>query len=266
MAEATALGIRALNTSVVTGNDPLSSVKLGFPLVLKLDGTSGGTGTAVAYSREDATAKSSMLLSPWRRIRKNLGDFLRGEGPLLAARSVWSKPVLNAQMFVHGRPATTAFFCWNGKLCATIHAEVLQEAWPRGPATVVRVFRSGELDSNAAKIASRFRLSGVHGLDYIVEEATGIPWLIEMNPRLTQIAHFVLGPDRDLAASLIAASTGLSAPSRSVPAGSGSIALFPQEWLRDSKSSFLNPENDDVPRNNPAFVHAILGKSTDRLE
>jgi len=267
MAATAALGIRTLKTSIVTGYDPLpeSLKELGFPLVLKLDGTSGGTGTVIAYCRQDAIAKSGMLLSPWRRMRKNFGSFLRGEGSLLATPSEWRKPVLNAQTFVNGRPATTAFACLDGKVLGTVHAEVLQEAWPKGPATVVRVIRSGELDSNAEKVASRFRLSGVHGLDYIVEEATGIPWLIEMNPRLTQIAHFALGPGHDLAAALIAASTGEPVPSRSVQHGSEVVALFPQEWLRDRKSPFINSGYDDVPRNNPAFVQAILGKASNSV-
>ena len=46
----------------------------------------------------------------------------------------------------------------------------------------------------ARRIAARFGLSGLQGLDFVRDEE-GLPHLIEINPRATQICHLALGSD-----------------------------------------------------------------------
>jgi hypothetical protein len=41
---------------------------------------------------------------------------------------------------------------------------------------------------------------------------------------------------------------------------SSEIALFPQEWLRDPKSPHLASAYHDVPWDDPALLHALIGR------
>ena len=84
-----------------------------------------------------------------------------------------------------------------------------------------------------------------------------------MNARATQICHMQLGTDRDLLAPLRAVLSG-EAPRQTVPVTEGDvIALFPQEWLRDSTSKFLSTGYHDVPWDEPALLRECL---TDTIE
>jgi hypothetical protein len=262
IAEAGALGIRVPATREIPSAQALAELakEIPFPVVIKLDGTSGGSGTVVVRDAKDALVKFQMLRSLRRRMEKKLGSALRGEGSVVAGFGEWRTPVLNLQAHVQGRSVTTAFACWEGRLIGAIHAEVVQEAWANGPATVIRLISDPEMEANAELIASRFGLSGLHGLDYM-RDSSGRLWLIEINPRLTQIAHLALGPGRDLAAALLACATGQPVAPRPVKIDSDLVALFPQEWLRDRNSDYLRTAYHNVPSNNPDFVRAVLGRT-----
>jgi hypothetical protein len=79
---------------------------------------------------------------------------------------------------------------------------------PNGVATVVRVREDPLMEETAQKVVEQLDLSGLHGLDFILERDTGVPWLIEINSRPTQTAYLRLGAGADLAGALYAAVTG----------------------------------------------------------
>ena len=254
------LGIRVPETRVVVSREDVieQSRQLGFPVVLKLDGSTGGTGTMIARDERDAVAKFNRLTSwVWHTKRTISAVRLREQsvfGPYLKR----GRAVVNLQRFVEGRPANTAFACWKGEVVGAIHVEVLQEVFANGPAAVVRTLSDIEMDRNAAKIASHFRLSGIHGLDYMLD-AKGVAHLIEMNPRLTPVAHLPLGEGHDLAVGLLSAITGERLAARPSDIRSDVIALFPQEWQRDPESPLLHLAHHDVPWGNASFLELFLG-------
>ena len=63
----------------------------------------------------------------------------------------------------------------------------------------------------ASLLASRLGLSGFLGLDFVVEDGTGAPYLIEMNPRCAPPCHLQLGEGRDLVEAFAAQLSGRSA-------------------------------------------------------
>jgi biotin carboxylase len=111
------------------------------------------------------------------------------------------------------------------------------------------------------KIVRRMGLSGLCGLDFMLEASTGNAYLIEINPRATQVGHITLGAGRDLPAALFGAASGH--PSRVAPAvtENDTIALFPHEWARDPRSEFLRTGYHDVPWDTPELVHACIRRS-----
>ncbi|MGA9508058.1 MAG: ATP-grasp domain-containing protein, partial [Candidatus Sulfotelmatobacter sp.] len=161
---------------------------------------------------------------------------------------------MNAQAFVEGREATSAVACWRGKVLAALHFEVIEKRSAAGPATVVRWIENTDIATAAAKMVRRLNLSGVHGFDFMLEEQTGKAYLIEMNPRATQVGHLALGPGRDIPAALYAALSGKVPQLAPAVTDNDTIALFPQEWIRDPESSFLWSAYHDIPWEAPELV------------
>ena len=81
------------------------------------------------------------------------------------------------------------FACRDGEILASVTVEVLASQRPAGAATVLRLVRNDEIERASCLMARRLRLNGFHGLDFIIEEGTDAPYLIEMNPRATQLGH-----------------------------------------------------------------------------
>jgi len=162
--------------------------------------------------------------------------------------------VVNAQAFVAGPEATSAVACWKGSVLASLHFEVLKKQDAGGPSTVLRLMESAEMSAAAEKMVRRLELSGLHGFDFMLEEQTGNPYLIEINPRATQVGHLTLGPGRDLPAALYAAVTGEVIQTAPKVTEKDTIALFPQEWIRNPASAFLRSSYHDVPWEEPDLV------------
>jgi hypothetical protein len=170
--------------------------------------------------------------------------------------------IVNAQEFVAGREATSAVACWKGTVLASLHFEVLQKQDASGPSTVLRLIENAEMAAATEKMARRLELSGLHGFDFMLEAQTEQAYLIEINPRATQVGHLTLGPGRDLPGALYAAIT--AQPPRPAPklTENDTIALFPHEWMRNSSSAFLRSGHHDVPWEEPEFVRAgVLRRS-----
>jgi hypothetical protein len=142
---------------------------------------------------------------------------------------------------------------------AALHFEVIEKRSAAGPATVVRWIENNDIATAAEKMVRRLNLSGVHGFDFMLEEQTGKAYLIEMNPRATQVGHLALGPGRDIPAALYAALSGKVPQSAPAVTENDTIALFPQEWIRDPESSFLQSAYHDIPWGEPEFVRDCVG-------
>jgi hypothetical protein len=166
--------------------------------------------------------------------------------------------VVNAQAFVEGREATSAIACWKGAVMASLHFEVLKKQDAGGPSTVLRLIENAEMSAAAEKMVRRLDLSGLHGFDFMLEAQTGNPYLIEINPRATQVGHLTLGPGRDLPAALYAAVTGEGIQTAPRVTEKDTIALFPQEWVRNPASAFLRSSYHDVPWEEPELVRVCV--------
>jgi predicted ATP-grasp superfamily ATP-dependent carboligase len=160
------------------------------------------------------------------------------------------------QQFIPGKPATTSFACWQGRLLAANHMETLAAQDTNGPASVLRRIENPQMDEAAARLAARFELSGLHGLDYICDE-DGQAHLIEINPRSPQTSYLSFGAGHDLVCALVARVDGHARPPRPRIA-SNTVALFPQEWMRDPASPYLANAFHDVPWDDPALIRAWM--------
>ncbi len=232
------------------------------PWVLKADGTCGGRGVRIIHSREEAERAFQEISSP-PRVTGGMRQLILDRDAFWL-RPWWKgeAPAVIVQTYVHGTPANCGAVCWRGEVLAGFGVEVVSAQNATGPATVVRVVENPEMASAPARIASRLKLSGFIGLDFMVEEKTGATYLIEMNPRCTPLSHLQLGHGRDMVSALCAQLKGTPPQATPPVTDKELIAYFPRAW---TFSKDLLPECfQDVPQNEPELVEELLNPERSR--
>lgn len=242
-------GVRAPTTVAIEniGECRKALNQIGFPAMLKIDSTWGGTGVAqletMAASERWFIEKSQPIggLFALKRLLLDRDPFwvpawLRGV-----------RPHLNVQSFVSGRPATCVVSCWEGEVLAIIQAEVLISTGTLGPSAVIRIIDNPEISEAARRLVRRLGISGFCGLDFVIQTGTNAPYLIEMNQRITHLGHLALGVGRDLVAALSARYTGRGPAYRPPVTTADTIILFPQAGLDSCQRPEPETAYHDVP-------------------
>jgi len=235
-----------------------SLARAAFPLILKLDGKWSGRGVRLVRSAHEATAAFDELLAEcgWRWVVRRaleevslapFADKLHGRGP-----------AISMQRYVAGVQANRAVFCSEGTIRAGITVATVQLGEETGPTTVARIIDHQEIAELTRKIVRRLSLSGFIGIDLIIEEGTGKPWLLELNPRPTQICHFAFNRETDMVGALaqqVRGTTLRQVPERAEIDGRV-VALYPGESWRDPSSEYLRTAHHDIPWHEPQFIAA----------
>jgi len=234
-------GIRTPETETLSDLDQLKkwADRVGFPAVIKADGTSGGDGVRVVRNMDEAERAFRKLQAPPLMARAFKRAAVDRDTTLVWPSLLRKRFNVSGQSFVKGREATTTLACWRGSVLASLHFEVVSKSNATGPSTVLRLVDNAEMSAAAETIVRRLGLSGLIGLDFMIEDGTGDAYLIEINPRSTQVGHLPLGPRRNLPVALFRAVTGLAVQDPPAATNKDTIALFPFEWLKNPKSPFL---------------------------
>jgi ATP-grasp domain len=252
------LGLRIPRTQKVVQKQDLIDWQrtAGEKSVVKVDGDSGGNGVRICESLDDSLAawktlrRSPNRLAAWKRI-------LVDKDPL----ALWlrrQRREVTVQEFIDGRPANSMVLSWQGQMLALVSVVVVAADGPTGAATVVRVIDDARMEEAARTLSAHLQLSGFFGLDFVIERATGLPYLIEINPRCTQLGHLEATDGGSLGAALAAVLRG-AGRREGEPAPVGTrIALFPQAV---AAGPVLKPVVDasvlDVPVNAPELIEEM---------
>ncbi|MBS0644290.1 MAG: ATP-grasp domain-containing protein [Acetobacteraceae bacterium] len=228
------------------------------PIVLKADGSWAGFGVRVV-------SNPALVHEAWSEMRRPPSFYmalraLLMEGDAIYVRS-WlrhERPTLSAQSYVDGRPANIGVVCRRGEVLASICAEAVATVSTTGPSTVTRIIQNQEMVEAASRIVRALGLSGFIGFDFMIENATGHSYLIEMNPRVTPICTIPLGPGQDLPEAFTAALAGRPEHARPPRTTSDVIAYFPDTWELDPANRFLHTVFHDVPWEEPALVRRLM--------
>lgn len=228
--------------------------------VLKLDWTCGGTGVRVVRSLGEAERVLAEMRRP-QTVGTAVGRWML----IHDALALWKwknhrEAVLTIQEFVAGRPANTMMACRDGRVLALVTVEVLYARGVTGTALAVRLVENDEIRTAAERIAERLQLSGFHGLDFILEDGTGHEYLIELNPRCTQLGHLDVGSEGDLAGVFCRAFTGAPRQENQRPICQKKIAFFPEALKSNPKCPFLERAYIDAPWEEPRLVHELMGR------
>jgi biotin carboxylase len=230
-----------------------------FPWVSKADGTWGGNGVRIITKTEEGLSALTQLEQMDRFTRAVKRMIVNRD--LFLFRPWWnrSKRSITVQSYIQGRPANCTVFAWNGQVRAMIGVEVVRSQGLTGPASIVRIVENEDMIFAAERLAARLELSGFFGLDFMIEEASGSAYLIEMNPRLAPPCHLRLDKGRDLVGALWSQLAGMPLPETQPVTRADLIAYFPHGAHEIPSSCFL-----DVPASEPELMKELLNPFPDR--
>lgn len=233
------------------------------PAVLKYDGTTGGYGVVLAHNADQLRRGYRMLLRH-RLPARNLKRFLIDADVTALYHSTAQPPdEITQQTFLPGTPANGLFVARRGEILAQMQVRVERALSATGSAVVVdRIHHPAILDA-AQKIAARLHLSGFFGLDFILHESTGDPWLLEINPRATQLCHIPLDPAHNRFATLADAACSIAADYAAPPQLPAQpvhprIAFFPQALTLPPDDPALATAVIDRPEDDPSLLAELL--------
>lgn len=232
----------------------------GFPAVIKIDCTWGGQGVSIVHHHQQARQVFESMAARPALTRAAARALLERDPSFILNAIKAAKRSVTVQNFISGRPANRAVACWQGQVLAGISVEALQTQHPTGPATVVRVIENKEMTLAANRLVRRLGLSGLWGLDFVLEAKTGAAYFIEMNPRATPICHLPWSAGQNLPAALYRQLTGVAPLNASAAIERDIIALFPGEWRRDPASPYLRSAYHDIPWQEQEFVQDCINK------
>jgi predicted ATP-grasp superfamily ATP-dependent carboligase len=231
--------------------------EVGYPVVLKTDRSWGGEGVVIAETPAHAQAAFLAMSSRPSVMRAMKRVLLNRDPNLFFRKFTETAPTITVQEFIPGKLANTAVACWQGDTLAALSVEVVASFCELGSSTVVHPVDNAQMHAAADELTRKIGISGFCGFDFILEEKTGRAYLLEINPRATQINHLVLGNGHDLPGALRAKIADEPARQAVSITSASTISLFPQEFKRDPASSFLSSGYHDIPWEEPALIQAF---------
>jgi len=205
------------------------------------------------------------------RVVANAGELATAVSTLVAPKLDDLEPEATRQLLIQkhidGTVCHQNVAAWQGRYLAGYAGDRLEaHAGPMPADTVVRYYDNPALRDFAAQLVEAFGMTGLFTSEYIIEKSTGLPYLIEINRRISSGTHFGAVMNVDVCAALHAALHDVASPTRArLDAGEERICVqFPAEWLRNPQSAWLRRHPVDVPWDDPELLDAMLALRNER--
>ncbi len=194
---AESLGIACPATMLIENREELARAakSQGFPLVLKRDGTYSGLGVVVADSARPLMQGYRGMLGKNSSLRRWKSYLLDSDPCARFVPETLPASEITLQEYVPGTPANALFACKQGRVVASMQVRSICSTSATGAALVVERMHDERILEAGKKLAAKLHVSGFFGLDFILAAETGAPYLLELNPRATQLGHLALDPD-----------------------------------------------------------------------
>ncbi len=238
----------------------------GWPVVLTREGRTGGDRVRVCYDLDELRA-SYADLTYTEPPRRGLGWALRYAWHSVATglhvigdltQPLQDGPQLAIEIMPPGRPASYSAVSLDGRWLGGF-AAVSERVYPPNSAasSAVRLVNDPGMTDAARKLVGRLGFSGFSGLDFRHDEATGKLWFLKFNPRPTPLTHLGGFAGGDLCAALLAASTNAH-PVPPTKFREATVALFPQDWIRDPDAEDRGTDIADLPVDDDRLTTALM--------
>jgi hypothetical protein len=228
------------------------------PWVLKSDGSWAGMGVRTVNSLPEAVTAFEEMSRPVKARRVAAAAILERDFFWLIPWLLRAPAVVSGQQHIAGTAANCALACWEGEVLAGVAVEVIMTRSVNGPASVIRVIEGADMMESARHMVRALRLTGLVGFDFMIEAATGICHMIEMNARAVPVSHIAFGGDRDLVQALMARMTKVPLEPRPPVTERDLVVLFPGVWHENPDSSMLAEGYHDVPWQEPDLLRKLL--------
>ncbi len=232
-----------------------AAASLGYPLMVKREGTCGGSGVAIVRGAADlaGAVRAADSRARAKRALRRLAGF----------RPDRDGAAVTLQAHVPGVLAMRTVACDRGRVLdgLSFAAEHLDPPGT-GSSTVVRPLDHPEMETAARILAAALGLSGFASFDFILSP-DGDAHLIEMNARPVGSGHLAPRFGHDLYGAWLSALSGSAAAA--LPAAAPpprAVALFPKELARDPASPHVVAPDvlHDVPWDEPAILDAYRAR------
>jgi predicted ATP-grasp superfamily ATP-dependent carboligase len=165
------------------------------------------------------------------------------------------------QHMIRGQPINRPALAWEGReIAGFCRLRVRPPPELPGFGSVSRYAVLPDVAALNRRLLQGLGASGFVATEFRLDAATGTPYLIEINRRMVPAAHTGARVGVDLAAALatVIASEEWTGATDLPVENERTLALFPQEWLRDRTSSDLQQRPTDAPWDDPALFRAML--------
>lgn len=207
----------------------------GYPLVFK--GEYGHAGNAVRICATTAEAIAAY---------SDLGGNAEGQRILV-------------QRYIRGVVVTQSSVALAGQVLETVTlVKHLTHPAPMGPSSVLRWVENTEAEQATRALLGTCGTSGFSAANFIVEHETNAAYFIEFNPRVTPPCIVARQFGRDLCRALWCRLSGVAYERQVLAHYPETVALFPNEWLRDPHSPYLTQGHHDVPWDDPTLLKAYV--------
>jgi predicted ATP-grasp superfamily ATP-dependent carboligase len=251
-------GIRTPKNYVVKNSDEAikKASEMGYPVVLKTDSGYGGTGVFICENKDE-------LRSNLQKIEKvSLFAIIKSYcKKMFFASAVNNESGISIQQYIHGITGQSPFCAENGEVFA-VNPMLKKETYPgrTGPASVSEGYDNNEIEDYVNKVVRELSFTGFASLEYIVDEKSGLPYIIELNPRPTPTSHFDSQMAvYDLCECFYKGMNGMKIEKKEFRPYT--IAMYPGEKRRDPNSPYLTSGYQDVPLHDPELFAAIEAHS-----
>lgn len=209
----------------------------GYPVVWKSEYSRGGVGVAIFANDDELSA-----------VGAESKQAVKGNGVV--------------QSYAPGVLGMHAVFAVEGRVLADVSALQVRPRSERvtSPSSVIRLCFNDAMAESARRFVAAAGISGFHGWDFqIADDESAV--MIEHNPRPISITHLghLIGADlfRGFSEYLAGITkANLHAPDKT--AHGVEVALFPDEWLRDSDSNVFARCYHDAPWDDPGILRAAV--------
>jgi hypothetical protein len=247
-------GIRApRNIYVGCVEDALHSVlDIGYPLVVKHDISYGGSGVAICNDQQ-------CLINYFNEISRinNILKIKKILKRLFFISALVDENKISLQQYITGQFGQAPFVAMNGNLIS-YNMMISLETYPdfKGETTVSSGVENSEIYNFINTVVHRLQYTGFGSLEFILEAKSGLPYLIELNPRPTPTCHLTSElVTNDLCKDFYKYLHDIPVKLNSFQPFI--VAMYPGELIRDPDSQYLSKGFHDIPRDDYELLKAL---------
>jgi hypothetical protein len=232
--------------------------------VLKKDGTWGGGGVQIVRGPDHALNAYRELLQSASFSSRAAVWLRNGDASAFARLQCTSKPQITAQALVPGIPANSMYACHEGRILGEVQAKVIASKGSIGPSFAIELIADPRISHAGHALAAALGISGFFGLDFILDARTGEPFLLELNPRSTQLGHLAVPGQVSLSGLLWAQWTTQQTPAPASPTLSKSIGFYPDAQQLVPADSAISTFRSDLVDNEEEVLSGLLFRHASR--